>query len=478
MLAFRPILLLLIFALPAISLANAIEVINQGLEAANQGDFEQAESLYSEAIHSGELSGKSLAYAYRVRGNLHYGNAQYNNAINDFGKAIELNPEDEVALNNRGSTWFVLGNFDKAVSDYSKSLKINPNKAQTFHNRSLIYFELQEYKLSIEDSNKSLELREANVDAYINRGSSWFALGNLDNAIRDYSSALNVDPTNANAYYNRSVVFTELNQLDNAMGDIDQAVYYNPQDPGVYAHRAQLWKALNEIEKSKKDYQIAITYADKYGESFRNLLQAELAGLNADNLMLQISDSSTDETLNSVDTAPVNNYTQLIDDINVQLLQSPNNIALLKKRGWLHFYDGQFEGAMTDFKHVLTSNPKDIYRLLWIYIVAAHQQEDPLQTIQNLASNRNLDKWPGSLVRFYLGQINEQKLLDMISVKNSEKSSDKILGVNCEAFYYLGEYHLNLGAKDKARKYFEKAIETGKSSFTEYKNAQFQLNRI
>ena len=52
---------------------------------------------------------------------------QYKEAIADFDKAIELNPEDSAAYNNRGNAKDEFKQHKEAIVDYDKAIELNPN---------------------------------------------------------------------------------------------------------------------------------------------------------------------------------------------------------------------------------------------------------------------------------------------------------------------------------------------------------------
>jgi len=47
--------------------------------------------------------------------------------INDFTKAIQLDPDDAEAYFNRGSAYYDLGNLKQAIQDYERYLELAPN---------------------------------------------------------------------------------------------------------------------------------------------------------------------------------------------------------------------------------------------------------------------------------------------------------------------------------------------------------------
>ena len=55
---------------------------------------------------------------------------KYNEAIKDYDKGIELDPQDAMAYRNRGSLYFELGNHDQAIKDYKIGARLGDKKAQ------------------------------------------------------------------------------------------------------------------------------------------------------------------------------------------------------------------------------------------------------------------------------------------------------------------------------------------------------------
>ena len=47
-------------------------------------------------------------------------------AIKDYTKAIELDPKDAEAYNNRGTEFSSLGKSEEAIKDYTKAIELNP----------------------------------------------------------------------------------------------------------------------------------------------------------------------------------------------------------------------------------------------------------------------------------------------------------------------------------------------------------------
>ena len=52
----------------------------------------------------------------------------YNEAINDFNKAIDLNPNNANTFYLRGHTATLLRNYNEAIDDFNKAIELNPSE--------------------------------------------------------------------------------------------------------------------------------------------------------------------------------------------------------------------------------------------------------------------------------------------------------------------------------------------------------------
>ena len=90
-------------------------------------------------------------------------NGKYNDAIENFNKSLELKNDWEIPYFYRAVANQALENFDDAILDYTKALQLNPKMTDAYYNRAKILLlrkdiEAPDLNRAINDLEKALEL--------------------------------------------------------------------------------------------------------------------------------------------------------------------------------------------------------------------------------------------------------------------------------------------------------------------------------
>ena len=136
----------------------------------------------------------SLAYTKTAEDYFNSGYAKaelkkYREAIQDYNKVIELNPNFVNAYYNRGIAKFNLQDYREAIQDYNKVIELNPNYADAYYSRGNAKGKLQDYRGAIQDFNKAIQLNPKLAEAYNNRGLAKIISGQKDSGCLDLSKA-------------------------------------------------------------------------------------------------------------------------------------------------------------------------------------------------------------------------------------------------------------------------------------------------
>lgn len=101
----------------------------------NRRQMNDAERILSKAI----ALDHGLSMAYNSRAALYRAQMKNQEALNDFNRAIEINPHNYRALNNRGMLLKTLHQYDAALRDFNTVISINASHISAYKNRALLY---------------------------------------------------------------------------------------------------------------------------------------------------------------------------------------------------------------------------------------------------------------------------------------------------------------------------------------------------
>lgn len=98
----------------------------------------------------------------------------------------------------QGDYEYELGDCQKAVDNYTKAIELNPNHAEAYNNRGYTYMRMRNYEAAIKDLDKAIDLRKDYINALMNRGDLYNYYGpTIDHkkAIADYNKAISLGAT-------------------------------------------------------------------------------------------------------------------------------------------------------------------------------------------------------------------------------------------------------------------------------------------
>jgi len=242
--------------------------------------------------------------AWASRSTVYFRANQFDKALADLNKAIELNPNYTVALQNRGIIHHRMKNYDAALADFNRILASNPTQSTVLNSRGLTYMELGQYKNAINDFSTALKQLPDDPKVLSTHGKASYFTGNDSIAIRDFSKILNkspddiealtfraksylrqnmlrsaandlrnlciLQPTNAMNYYQLGNVYIQLKKYQQALQKLTEAIAINPDFVEAYNNRGNTHVLLGEYELAIDDFNNAIAVLPDYTNAFFN----------------------------------------------------------------------------------------------------------------------------------------------------------------------------------------------------------------
>ena len=206
---------------------NYAEAIDLGDRQFDQHQYQVAAKHYATAIEFDSTK----AHAYLKRGECHFHLEAYKDALSDFKKANEIEPNNPETLDRLAVANFQLRLFDDAIAAMEKAIAFNPpdvnrlrkSLATMLASRALKYSQEKRYSDAIADLDKTIELDPESKNYHRNRASCYFNNGNYERALADFNEAIRRDPQNSTYYRARGHCLNSLGRNDEADQDFKKA---------------------------------------------------------------------------------------------------------------------------------------------------------------------------------------------------------------------------------------------------------------
>jgi protein O-mannosyl-transferase len=216
------------------------ESIKQGLLDKSIGQLERgvailptyAEAWYHLGIAYKEKNNAPLAIAafdkareyktfkeadFYISSGLAYGlGKQYQKAIADFTKALEIDAENPETYNNKGLYFTEAGVLDSAHIYLDEAIGRKPDFYQAVYNKGNAFAKTGDFKSAIAQYIKAIELKPDYTDALLNLGNSYAALNDYKNALYYFTKVEEQEPGNSKVLYNIGITYRILGDQVNA----------------------------------------------------------------------------------------------------------------------------------------------------------------------------------------------------------------------------------------------------------------------
>ena len=214
--------------------------------------------------------------------NSHSEQGSFENAINAQEKVVALSPKDPEAWNCFGHFFAQLGDYETALQQFDRAIQIDSEHLDGLHNRALMLGRLDRhdeavhvlrYALTIEPNcetllvnlavelnrsqrngeaiklaNRSLEQFPDHARMWLNLGSFYYEAGQLDSAIESSQRALELDPEKALACWNIACSYAQKGNRNECLAALHTCFRICPEFVGRILKEESLQPFLDDEE--------------------------------------------------------------------------------------------------------------------------------------------------------------------------------------------------------------------------------------
>ncbi len=302
------------------------------------GDRKRAVSALSEVVRLSQAEPEKQAEALLLRAGIQESSEK---SLADLDEAIKLTPQDPKPLRTRGAVKLQAKNTDGALEDFNKALELEPDDVATHEAKALALATQQKWKESRASLDRAHELSPKSIEILLQRGRIAVLDGDTPAGLADFSEVLTIDPDNVAALLIRSEAAVP-DHIDQAIEDLNKALDLRPGLVPALRQRAALLAHLHKFTAAVSDLELA-----------RKLEPNDAAAA------LQLAAVYSVE--NKIDQAA-----GVYEDL---LKANPENWLAYRGRGDLQLTHGKQREAIADFEKALEIKPDDsgvLNNLAWV----------------------------------------------------------------------------------------------------------------
>lgn len=218
-----------------LSIPQAIQFAKQHHHA---GDLQKAETIYRQILQLQPNNADALHLLGIIAAQM----SNYEQAIQLFHRAIQINDSVDIYYANLGNAQVRLGQLTEAVVSLQRAVAINPNYAEAHDNLAKVLKQQGHINEAILHFQRAIALKPNYVQAHNNLGNVFRELIKFDEAFECYQRAFALNPNYVQAHNNLANLFKDMGKIPEAITHYQQALANNPND--IISHGNLLY-ALN-----------------------------------------------------------------------------------------------------------------------------------------------------------------------------------------------------------------------------------------
>ncbi|WP_215225663.1 tetratricopeptide repeat protein [Echinicola shivajiensis] len=274
-----------------------------------------------------------------------------------------MEKDQAISLNNQGVKHFLNQEFEQAMNCYEAAFELDPNNASLLNNLGLYHHQQGNFEKALEFFELALE-QERKPNFMINAGNSLAMMGNNEEARKRYKGAIDLDPKHASAWLSLAKLTSHEGNLDEAEKYWETLLNISPQEN----YLIELAKTL--ILKKEFDKALNILYqqgnnsdsAALWFQIGRCEFQLRNHGLAEKAIKKALADSPDNQDYRyylAINYLATGNMEEGLKHINMLLKLNPENDQILTEKGIILCSLHQYEEALKLFERALEIQPKN-----------------------------------------------------------------------------------------------------------------------
>jgi tetratricopeptide (TPR) repeat protein len=276
----------------------------------------------------------------------------------------EINAQNARQYYKTGLTFVEAGNHKDAIEQFTKAISLDPEYAQAYVERARSYEAIHELKNTADDLKRALTFEQKEPELFYDASRINYALGNYPESLDLINKSTALDKKSELAFRLLARIQMAMDDYSNSLISINKALALKDNAENNF-YRGQLSEKMKNYNQAEMDYKTAIAKNDLYTEAY--LAQAALrlqldkpeTAMESCNALLKLEPNNKQALLiRSRVYARLTEYPKAIDDLSKILYNNADDKEMYLVRGTYYQEFTQHQSAINDFSKALMIDKK------------------------------------------------------------------------------------------------------------------------
>ncbi|WP_210588863.1 tetratricopeptide repeat protein [Streptomyces sp. GESEQ-35] len=209
--------------------------------------------------------GRALAHALCGRELRH--TKEYPRALEEYDRALELDPGLALAHYGRGLTHQLMGDFPAALTALDRAVELAPDSGWTFAGRAETLWLVGRFEEAVADFGRVVALDPTDSGALAWRAVCLDSLGQYDAALADFNRSLRIDPDDLWTLVRRARLLHSRGEAADAFAEFDRLAALAPDRAWIASERGDNYRLEGRYEDAVVELGRAVTLEPEYASA-------------------------------------------------------------------------------------------------------------------------------------------------------------------------------------------------------------------
>lgn len=215
-----------------------------------ESNFPEAIKYFTQGINEKYVVMGVKPHAYLSRAAVLSAMEDYEGALADCEKCLELKPGDATGLAVKGMVECRLGKYDDAIKDCDAAILKAPMSSIVYVCRGTVHTSMNEFESALKNFDVSLKMVPKSQTAYVHRAACLLRMRNFEETIKECTEALKILPKSSQINLIRACAYIQLNEFDKALADLMVAEKTFSSQPSGAAAKTRMLLGRGQVDQA------------------------------------------------------------------------------------------------------------------------------------------------------------------------------------------------------------------------------------